>query len=931
MQKEYSQRRCRLQISISLPSPSSLYLMSSVPIHLVYIDDDEALLDEGKRFLQKQDLFTVQATSSARTALQILDNSRFDAIVSDYQTGRPEGVEFLKQISARHGNIPLILFTSFNKAEGVADAVAGGISFYVPKKGDIQASFAELGTIVSILVNRARAARIHFDDEERMALALEGTSEAHWDIYPGLGESYLSTQGYIMLGYAPDEIPPDDGIDWRELIHPDDRAMTEAALQEHEAGITEFFQVRHRLLTKTGDWKWILAKGKVAGHDEQGHVIRWVGTLTDISEQKRVEDDLQLARREWEGVFRAIGHPAFVLDTHHSIIDANEAALALTGKSLDEITGMKCWSLFHTPGDGDPPEMCVLDAMLESGRKGTGEMEVRAFQRVFLTSCTPVFDDCGNLIKAILIATDITRMKELEHELTQSRDYLNQIFSSVREGIVIIDAQTHTILDINPAAIRMIGAQMNEILHKSCHQFMCPAEVGKCPITDLHQMVDNTERVLLTADGREIPIIKSVAPFTFQGRECLLETFIDNSERKKNHDDLVAAYQKISEDEERLKVQYSELISLKNSLVESEKKFRTIIETTPDVIWDMTLDGVITYTSPRCVEMLGFQPDELIGRRVADLHPPDKAGEMKDLFSDAKVLKPGYFSIDAPFIRKDGREIIVNIRSTLLYDENGSHSGFRCVARDVTTKVQAMNELIKQKQQIEQLLEQKDLFLNQLAHDLRTPLTPIIGMGPLLQEAITEPDAKELVRIFLTSIDYLKRMVDNVLLNAQLNRTYALDSFNYQDLALLIDDAIEANAFLAEQKQVSLKNEVPAGVNVRVSRPYAAVVFRNLINNAVKYNIPKGTVRVFADVEKGMLKLSIADTGVGIAPEMMGKIWDEMFIGDPARSDPLSKGFGLPIVRKIVMLHNGTIKAMSDGYLKGTTFVIRLPLTREDE
>ncbi len=111
-------------------------------------------------------------------------------------------------------------------------------------------------------------------------------------------------------------------------------------------------------------------------------------------------------------------------------------------------------------------------------------------------------------------------------DIQENRDYLNQIFSSVKEGIIIVDAQTHTIIDLNPAAAALFKAEKEEIIGKICHKFICPTDYGSCPITDLHQQVDNSERVLVTAEGKHLPIIKNVALSILKGGNASLKHFL---------------------------------------------------------------------------------------------------------------------------------------------------------------------------------------------------------------------------------------------------------------------------------------------------------------------------------------------------------------------------------------------------------------------
>ncbi len=903
--------------------------MLSLPLKILYVDDEKTLLEIVKTYLERTNDFIVDTCLSAKSALQILESSRFDAVISDYQMPEMDGIEFLIQVRSRFSDLPFILFTGRGREEVVINAINNGADFYLQKGGDLKAQFAELIHKIKMSVERSRAFRELADNEERMRLALDGTKEAHWEINTATGKSFISPRGYEMLGYnTSEDIENLEGYRWRDITHPDYVIKTDAILKEYYAGNMPVFQVEQRIRMKTGEWKWMLVRGKVIEYDKNNNPVRFVGTYTDITDQKKAENELLLAKKDWEAIFRGIGNPTAIVDTNHVIIDANEAMLTLTGLKLEEIKGLNCSNLFHGIDSSSVPVNCPLEEMKKTGGLETRTVNAEAFGRIFITSCTPVYDETGSITKAIHIATDITENKRLEYELTESRDYLTQIFSSVREGIVIIDALTHQILDVNPAAIKMIGTSKEKIIGNNCHKFICPAQESRCPITDLNQELDNAERELLTADGGQIPIIKSVVPFNFHGRACLLETFIDNSDRKKAHDELIVAYEKISEDEKELRNQYNELVHLKNTLQSSEKKFKTIIETTPDVIWDITFDGVITYISPRCYEMFGYSHDQLTGVSILDLLPPDKKESVRSLLQEARTRKPGIISTNFAIVHRDGRERIINIRSSLLFDDDETRIGLRCVVGDVTDTIRSMELLKEQKHENERLSEQKDLFLYQLAHDLRTPLTPIIGMGPLLMQGISDPDAQELIRIFLSSIDYLRKMVEDILINAKLNRTSTLESFEEYNLSNLISDAVEANGFLAEQKEVTIEQFIPPDIILSMSRPYASVVFRNLVNNAVKYNFPKGKVTISAKAEDGDVQITIKDTGMGIKPEILEKIWDELFVGDQSRHDPLSKGFGLSIVKKIVKLHHGSIEVMSDGDMKGSTFIMRLPVTR---
>ena len=130
-------------------------------------------------------------------------------------------------------------------------------------------------------------------------------------------------------------------------------------------------------------------------------------------------------------------------------------------------------------------------------------------------------------------------VKELAKELNKARETIRDlqertktILDSIHAGIVLVDAENHVIIDVNPEAAALIGSRKEQIVNQVCHKHICPAEIGNCPITDKGQEVDNAERVLITADGSSIPILKTVASITLNGRQHLLESFLDITQLK---------------------------------------------------------------------------------------------------------------------------------------------------------------------------------------------------------------------------------------------------------------------------------------------------------------------------------------------------------------------------------------------------------------
>ncbi|MGZ7048003.1 MAG: PAS domain S-box protein, partial [Methanobacterium sp.] len=128
-------------------------------------------------------------------------------------------------------------------------------------------------------------------------------------------------------------------------------------------------------------------------------------------------------------------------------------------------------------------------------------------KKIFTSIETSIIrDEDGNKKGILALVADISRGKKAENRLKENEEYLKTIFATVQTGIIVIDSKSKEIIDVNKAASNLIGLSRDEIIGKVCHRFICPHEEGDCPITDLNQRVDNSQRVLLTANNEEIPI-----------------------------------------------------------------------------------------------------------------------------------------------------------------------------------------------------------------------------------------------------------------------------------------------------------------------------------------------------------------------------------------------------------------------------------------
>ena len=868
---------------------------------ILYVDDEDILLNLGKIFLERTGDFTVETMNSALHATEHIKSSHYDAIVSDYEMPGKNGIELLKEVRSQCGDIPFILFTGKGREDVVIDAINNGVDFYLQKGGTPTPQFAELSHLIKKAIERKRASETLLNNEERLRFALEGTNDGLWDLDILSNKFFLSPRGWEILEYGSDN-KSDPNTQWQDLVVQEDIPVISNAIDECLKRKTDLLNLEVKTRTKTGGWKWILARGKVVEWDSYGNPLRMTGTLTDIQNQKVAEENLLKSKKDWEIIFRAIGNPAFILDKNNNILEANEALYALTGKSPEEIRKLKCWQVFHNPESIHPVAGCPLEKMKQSGVMETQVMELSTVNGIFLISCTPVNDEEGSLEKVIHIATDITKSKEMEIQITETRDYLNQIFSSVKEGIVIIDAATHRILDLNNAAIEMIGAPREEILSNVCHKYICPAEQGACPISDLHQTVNNSERILLNTDGKSIPIIKYVVPFNYKGKKCLLETFYDDSVRKKAKMELQSTYEQLAAADDELKTQFEELRTLLYRIQQSEERFKGLSHLLPVPVFESDLQGGLSFTNQIGMQTFGYSDDDMkAGISVFDIISFEDKEIAEDYFFRIIQGDQSQEGIEYLLKRKSGDKFPAMVYANKIVDVNtGICTGVRGVIIDITERKRVENALRMSKEKL-------TLLSDITRHDILNQLHIFGIFSDLLRNMLQQYPS------YIQHLDVIQNCCENI-------RQHIIFTQDYQQLGN--DTPVWQN--IEKISRVAALDNLPESISLTIhtgnyeifADPMLMLVFFNIFDNAKRYGgtISDISISFKEDHKKGLL--IIEDNGVGIPSDGKEKIFEKGF--------GKNTGFGLFLVRQILSITDLTI--IEDGIEgHGTRFEITVP------
>jgi PAS domain S-box-containing protein len=275
----------------------------------------------------------------------------------------------------------------------------------------------------------------------------------------------------------------------------------------------------------------------------------------DRTELKRTENILMESEQKYHELIDCLPEVVFEIDLKANLVYANSKAFDLTKYSKnDTLNGFNVLSLI-APEDSERIrknlERVFNGDFLQPSEYTLLRRDGIRFPATI--SSSPIFRG-GKVTGARGVMIDITQRKKVEKQLESAWNYLERTLDAVSTGIMVVDCETRKIIDVNPAVLKMLGTCEEEVIGKVCHNFICPNEIGKCPVLDMGRTVDRAERVLLRSNGDKCPIIKSVTKIEHNGRSMLIESFEDISILKVKENEIEENRKKLEILNEKLRV-----------------------------------------------------------------------------------------------------------------------------------------------------------------------------------------------------------------------------------------------------------------------------------------------------------------------------------------------------------------------------------------
>jgi two-component system NtrC family sensor kinase len=612
----------------------------------------------------------------------------------------------------------------------------------------------------------------------------------------------------------------------------------------------------------------------------------------DAIEPRTVEEELLDSQQFSNTLLNDAPNQVVVINPDSSIKYVNPSWEELNGWTRDEVIGLKIPYPWWWPEDQIDAYMAGFKQMIAGG-PGKGEILTRKKNgELYWLSMTWTPVKKENQLQYMLVnSTDITEHKMTEKALQESEDKFRNLFEHAKDAILLADAETGILLDVNPAGSKLLGLPKDKLIGKHQTDIHPPEMADKYrQIFRKHVLkgkVPSEDTIMQRADGTSIPASVSASVFKLAGKTIIQGVFRDVSERKQAEE----------------------------KLHQSEEFSSSLLKNAPNPISVINPDTTIRYINPSFEKLTGFTSTEVIGMKSPYPWWPD---ESKKKFESRLIddLKGGSSVTEKQMKKKDGQPLWVHLSSTAV-KQNGETFYLLVNWVDITERKQMEEKLIMQDR-----LASIGQLSSGLAHEINNPLTSIITFSTLLLQRELPDDIKEDIQTINDEAQRTTRVVKNLL-------TFARKQPQEKQL-ININEGIKKDLELRAYEQKV--NNIRVNTNLNPNLPMILgnssqlqQVFFNIIINAEYFMIEahgKGNLNITTEKLGHYIRASFIDDGPGISKDDMRRLFTPFFT---TKEVGRGTGLGLSICHGIITEHGGRIWADSEPG-KGTSFVIELPV-----
>jgi PAS domain S-box-containing protein len=720
-----------------------------------------------------------------------------------------------------------------------------------------------------------------------------------------------SNQGIkTILGYDSEQIQAMGEDMIPSLIHPDDIQVVRSNLQRlDKAAPGEAVESEYRMKHADGEYRWLFCREVVFKYDEEGRPLQVLGNVIDITERRTFEDELKQTRDLLRKVLNLVPHHIHAKTEDSTFIIANKSVAESFGMEPEELIGKK-----HSDLAANKEEMRQMlrddREVIESGHFKF--IPIEAYTDVYgqfhwLQTTKVPFEHNGQSAVMVL-AIDITDLKNAEDALKESEEIYRAIIQQSADGIVIADDRAR-VIEWSRGMEKITGVAKEDILGApiwDTQHNLLPVNI-KNP----EEKVENIKRIKeLYAKGSADWLGKQIEgvierpdgekryvetlTYTIRSRDRMLIGSIvrDNTEQYYI--------------EKRIKDEHEQLLSIFDSI------------DTPIYITDMNTYEIL-YVNNNIQDLYG---NVMIGgkcyEQIYNLSEPcefcryDKLKEMR-----GDTMR---WEVKNTYLNRD----FIVIERMIKWPDDGDVK--LSVLIDITDRKE-MEQLLRQSEkQMKEAIDAKDKFFSIMAHDLKSPLGGFMGLLSRDYNSMTIEEIQEMSYALNESAAHLFKLLENLLEWSRVQRGKINYEPKFINVNHILNECVTLFESVAEQKNIEIISNVSSSYFIYADGRMMETVCRNILSNALKFTPSGGKVTIsITEYINDQLLFRIKDTGVGMSEDKISRLFHiGEDISTTGTDNEKGTGLGLILCKELVEINHGRIWVESTPG-KGTTFYIALP------
>ncbi|MDR3625868.1 MAG: PAS domain S-box protein [Ignavibacteriaceae bacterium] len=672
---------------------------------------------------------------------------------------------------------------------------------------------------------------------------------------------------------------------------------------KEELKIAKIWKITLTVYKKDGQKEIIDAKFSIA--DEASGII--VVLCSNITDRATIEQQLKSSEEKFRNIVTHSPELICTLDLNGKIIYANPAfyksfnysELELSDKTIIDILApeflqssgfrLKSYEKFGIEG-------LEMTAVKNSG----GKIYLKA-------TISPVIVN-NRLSYFNAVFTDITKKKSFQKDL----EVFKSMFTAFQDGVVVeCDGR---IVMMNDSFVKIFGYNTDgELIDKDLLDLVAGNDVPKVAayfqmMNDNREMPNRFEFMGKRKDNVNFFAEASLSNFINENKKFIVMIARDVTEKKRNQ----------------------------QAIKDSEERYRNLTENIDDFLYTFDKIGNSirpTFYTTSVEKITGYTQSDLLGDSkliLKIIHPDDFPAIKKRLNTllKSKIQLSGEF--ECRIINRHGNIVWVRNKLNLIRGHDGKIQKIYGLVSDISLRKKAEDELTKSTDNLIKLNDTKDRFISIISHDLRTPFTSILGFTDLLlsDSDLNDDERRQYVEFIRESSKSMLSLVNSLLDWTRLQTGRIRFEPERIEINRIIENSLNALSGVAFQKNIEIVSRVKDDIFVYADKDLLLQVFNNLLSNAIKFTPKYGSIIISVAQSPRMrfLEFSIKDTGMGIKPENLQKLFriDAKFSSEGTEGEK-GTGLGLSLVREIVEKHGGNIHVESE-FGKGSDFKFTLPI-----